>query len=145
VRVCDPMVITAVAMAAAPTVAVPTPICAVASSITPESTLIFVAATGSTSPSVAASLTLHRAGTECADHPRAVATAATDGPLVMTGVSDALTGTQQCINASHTNVRLIVQFFSLQQFFKYYMFIRKLFPSLFYFCYFVEFVMCSRC
>jgi hypothetical protein len=133
-------------MAAAPTVTVPTSICVIASSITPESTPIFVAATtGSTSPSVAASLTLHRAGTECADHPCAVATAATDGPLVMTGVSDALTGTQQCINASHTNVRLIVQFFSLQQFFKYYMFIRKLFPSLFYFCYFVEFVMCSRC
>jgi hypothetical protein len=110
---CRPVVIAAVAMAAAPTATVPTPICAVASSITPEAAPIFVAAAGSTSPSAAASLTLHRAGTECANHPRAVATAATDDPLVMPGVSDILTGTQQCINASHTNVRLIVQFFSL--------------------------------
>jgi hypothetical protein len=74
-------VIAVVAMAAAPTAIIPAPtavvpalICTLALSITPEAALIFVA------PSAAASLTLAMVGTECADHPRAVATAATDGP-----------------------------------------------------------------
>jgi hypothetical protein len=74
-------VIAVVAMAAAPTAIIPAPtavvpalICTLALSITPEAALIFVA------PSAAASLTLAMVGTECADHPCAVATAATDGP-----------------------------------------------------------------